>query len=225
MRQKVGLQAEKIKMSAYLHAPRWTMSCYICLNMDVPLFLVLLSIFFFAFLLVTGEKKKRDCSAVLPWASLASLICTDYGCKEWPQSWYRCTYIHMFRNHLCAFNTDTHNQSCSCASVETCNQTGPLASSKCKTRTRSLSLRLAQKHTHPHAYCMGQCTKICHFISRNLTKKIEENDCMLFTKHVLRYTQPFWMSKGNQYLSIGCGDRKLCWEHHGTQMLNIYNYI
>lgn len=98
------------------------------------------------------EKKKRDCSAVLPWASLASLICTDYGCKEWPQSWYRCTYIHMFRNHLCAFNTDTPNQSCSCASVETCNQTGPLASSKCKTRTRSLSLRLAQKHTLPHAY-------------------------------------------------------------------------
>lgn len=133
--------------------------------------------------------------------------------------------IHMFRNHLCAFNTETHNQSCSCASVETCNQTGPLASSKCKTRTRSLSLRLAHKHTLPHAYCMGQCAKICHFISRNPTKKIEENDCMLFTKHVLRYTQPFWMSKGNQYLSIGCGDRKLCWEPHGTQMLNIYNYI
>lgn len=151
MRQKVGLQAEKMKMSAYLHAPRWTMSCYIAWTWMCLYFLTCWAFSFLHFYL-WQEKKKRDCSAVLPWASLASLICTDYGCKEWPQSWYRCTYIHMFRNHLCAFNTDTLNQSCSCASVETCNQTGPLASSKCKTRTRSLSLRLAQKHTLPHAY-------------------------------------------------------------------------
>lgn len=43
------------------------------------------------------------------------------------------------------------------------------------------------KHKHIHA--PAQCTKICHFISGSYpNKKKGENDCMLFTKHALRYT-------------------------------------
>lgn len=129
---------------------------------------------------------------------------------------YTCSESQLFM-----VNVESYSQRCSNThtSVKTCNQTGQTAIRHWQNiNTATLSVALPNPrapHTHTHKGS-GPVHRNWSFYQREpRQQKKGENDCMLFTKHALRYTcSKECQSEMN--ISIGCVDQRQCREQNGT---------
>lgn len=123
-------------------------------------------------------------------------------------------------SQLFMVNMETYSQRCShtyiCENMQSdradCNQT--LAKHK---HCHSFCCAPKPPHSAPHTHKgSGPVHKNWSFYQREpRQQKKGENDCMLFTKHALRYTRSKkCQSKMN--ISIGCVDHRQCREQNGT---------